>query len=299
VERLRKKLNSSRGASILIALLFLLLCMMVAASILMAAASNAGKLQSNRKEHQKYLILSSALQLVADELEEAVYTGKYTILTSTQTTTVTPWIENADGIGGWDETHATVTDTRTVYTCEQLEGELHFTSTPALKDKNVFSLLSDGLDKNFANYLKSVINSNVKTLTPAAGAGEQTLTVTVGNVDGIEIDPVTVKLSLRDDYRILLNASMPDDNDPSSGQLYTMKAELLPVKVPNFSNPNASDIWKDREPFPPTPPAPVVVPGTSKTTITYSSSVSHFYPVAGNTTTQVTWKLKSIQKGAG
>ena len=64
MERLREKLKSQCGASILLALLFLLLCMMVAASVLMAAASNAGKLCSNQEEHQKYLTVSSALWLV-------------------------------------------------------------------------------------------------------------------------------------------------------------------------------------------------------------------------------------------
>lgn len=74
---LRKKWNSSRGASILMALLFLLVCMMVGASVLMAASSNAGKIKSNREEQQKYLTLSSALTLICDELESVEYVGKY------------------------------------------------------------------------------------------------------------------------------------------------------------------------------------------------------------------------------
>lgn len=77
MEMLRKKWNSSRGASILMALLFLLVCMMVGASVLMAASSNAGKIKSNREEQQKYLTLSSALTLICDELESVEYVGKY------------------------------------------------------------------------------------------------------------------------------------------------------------------------------------------------------------------------------
>lgn len=77
MDRLRKKLHSSRGASILLALLFLLVCMMVGASVLMAAVSNAGKLRSNREEQQKYLTLSSALTLMCGELERVEYVGKY------------------------------------------------------------------------------------------------------------------------------------------------------------------------------------------------------------------------------
>ncbi len=78
MEPLRKKWNSQRGASILLALLLLLVCVMVAASVLMAAASSAGKSRSGREEQQKYLTLSSALALVSDQLTQSEYRGKYT-----------------------------------------------------------------------------------------------------------------------------------------------------------------------------------------------------------------------------
>lgn len=77
MKRLKAKLHSERGASILLALLMLLVCMMVGASVLAAAVSNAGKARSNRTEQQKFLNLSSAIQLVADEIQRAEYTGKY------------------------------------------------------------------------------------------------------------------------------------------------------------------------------------------------------------------------------
>ena len=77
MEALKNKFKSRRGASILLAMLFLLVCMMVGASIVMAAASNAGKLDSSKKEQQKYLTLSSALNLLVDELESVKYVGVY------------------------------------------------------------------------------------------------------------------------------------------------------------------------------------------------------------------------------
>ncbi len=79
MRRLREKLHSESGASILLALLMFLVCGMVASSILAAATSNAGKARSNQVEHQKYLTLSSAIRLVADELERAEYTGQYNL----------------------------------------------------------------------------------------------------------------------------------------------------------------------------------------------------------------------------
>ena len=77
MEALKEKLNSRRGASILLALLFMLMCILVAASVVMAASSNAGKIKSNKEEQQKYLTLSSAVNFLVDELESVEYVGKY------------------------------------------------------------------------------------------------------------------------------------------------------------------------------------------------------------------------------
>ena len=66
-----RRISFPSGASILLALLFFLVCAMVGASVLMAAASNAGKSRSSREEQQKYLTLSSAMQLVCDESSTA------------------------------------------------------------------------------------------------------------------------------------------------------------------------------------------------------------------------------------
>ena len=74
MESAAKKLKNSRGASIILALVFLLVCVMVGSSVLMAASSNAGRSRSNRQEQQLYLFLSSALQLVEDDLTGAEYT---------------------------------------------------------------------------------------------------------------------------------------------------------------------------------------------------------------------------------
>ena len=77
MDALRRKWTGCQGASILLALLFLLVCMTAGASVLMAAASNAGKIKSNKVEQQKYLVLSSALTLLCDELTGVEYVGAY------------------------------------------------------------------------------------------------------------------------------------------------------------------------------------------------------------------------------
>ena len=82
LNRCKKKLNSRRGASFLLALLFFLVCGLVASSVLMAASSNAGRSRSSREEHQTYLTISSAVRLLCDELNAAEYRGRYQGLAS-------------------------------------------------------------------------------------------------------------------------------------------------------------------------------------------------------------------------
>ena len=87
MKRLKEKLKSKDGASLILSLLVFLLCIMVAASILAAAVSNAGKARSDRVEQQRYQALSSAMRLVCGELEKVEYKGKYRVYTLTDTTT--------------------------------------------------------------------------------------------------------------------------------------------------------------------------------------------------------------------
>ena len=68
--RLRQKLRSRRGASILIALVFFLLCLTVGGVVLTAATASAGRLAAQRQTQQDYLTVSSAAALVRDSVEE-------------------------------------------------------------------------------------------------------------------------------------------------------------------------------------------------------------------------------------
>lgn len=83
MNRLKGKLRSEDGASLLLSLLVFLLCVLVAATVLAAAVSNAGRVRSNRAEQQRYQTLSSAMRLICGELEKTEYTGKYKYYTWT------------------------------------------------------------------------------------------------------------------------------------------------------------------------------------------------------------------------
>ena len=93
---LRQKLNSQRGASILIAMVFFLLCLTVGAVVLTAATANAGRLASRRQEEQNYLTVSSAARLLRDELAGAEF----------QVVTTSVYMPDDEGVAGETSTDA-------------------------------------------------------------------------------------------------------------------------------------------------------------------------------------------------
>lgn len=117
MERLGKKLRSESGASILLGLLIFLVCVMVGSSVFAAAASNAGKAKSNRVEQQKYLTLSSAIQLVADEIQQADYTGRYKRWLWDVTTTT---VDKTDPLNP-----VTTEEKKSYFYCEQISCEAY------------------------------------------------------------------------------------------------------------------------------------------------------------------------------
>lgn len=233
---LRKKLNSRRGATILLALLFLLLCMMVCASLLMAAVSNAGKARRNRVEQQKYLTLSSGLQLICQDLAAAKYQGQYTY---TAEEAVKEGAEKDPTTGDYKPE-----DKYTIHTYTQLTG----TYTPAVK---ALEPLRDDMDILFAKNFRLPsaeeqfgdeypykplpipdrdappkepyqLTLKLKDLTAAdyPGLGEETVTVTVQLIQATGVIRLTAALG-----------GAPNPADPGAFH-YTMEAELVPKQKP-------------------------------------------------------------------
>lgn len=261
MEALRAKLKSRDGASILLALLFMLVCMMVAASILMAAVSNAGRVRSGREEHQKYLVLSSALQLVCGELDGAAYCGKYNYERREED-------EDGDGIGDYH-----------IHTYTQQKGS--FTFNGGLEEK-ILPLVND-LDRIFADqfvldadeqmpgdlyYYTKREDSAMQprgpfTLTLTADVDPSILPDRVGAAKEVTItEEVTITVELEKPSGILHVTAALGSKD-ASGYIYTMEAELEPDNRPE--------------------------------------NILKLGTVAGidTETVKITWRLVSVTKGAG
>lgn len=215
---LKKKWNSSRGASILMALLFLVICMMVGASVLMAASSNAGKVRSNREEHQRYLALSSALTLLCDELESVEYHGRYDYERKEVTH------REDDGQGGTREVFDYY-----LHTYTQKPGEIRKKDNAGDWELNqqVLPLYND-LDwvfaGNFPSFRKDGENEyHYVPFTKIVQSGPYTLELAVeaGEAYGILAEPVVITAELRaNDGGISLTASLKEHPE------YVMRAVL-------------------------------------------------------------------------
>ena len=83
MQAIRRKLNSQRGASMLMALLLMLVGIMVSAVIISAATSAAVNKRSEKEQQQAYLAVSSAAELVRDDFQSL--TGRYKDVTTTTT----------------------------------------------------------------------------------------------------------------------------------------------------------------------------------------------------------------------
>lgn len=99
MKKLKNKLASRRGATLLFALLVFLLCVLAGTAALTAAATNSGRYTHMASDQQKYLAVSSAVELVKNELTK--YEFKVTF-DRVETTTYRDW-----------PTESTTTDTVT------------------------------------------------------------------------------------------------------------------------------------------------------------------------------------------
>lgn len=67
--KIKEKLRSSKGASLIIALVFMLFCAMVGSAVLAAATANGGRIAALKSDQQAYLNQRSAATLLSDELQ--------------------------------------------------------------------------------------------------------------------------------------------------------------------------------------------------------------------------------------
>lgn len=206
---LKRKLQSQRGASLLLALLFLALCSLVSATILMAAVSNAGKARSNLREHQSYLALSSAVDLICDEIVRSEYQGKYHYREEVEETSVKD-----------PETGEETIETTIKYHFTQLEGSCAYKEADT--ESQLTGLLKNDLDTLFARQIESTLDKDKFATWEVKGEGIFTHTWKVHPQTGTALDEKEVEVQLKvveESYAIELTAQLDG---------YQLQAELTP-----------------------------------------------------------------------
>lgn len=189
--RISHKLNSTRGASLILALLFLLVCLSTGAVVLTAASANAGRQARNAAEQQAYLAVSSAMELVKEEFtggSPITFQGTYI---ATDTEIYHPEVTDPETGAVTTEAH-----TETLPTAYSANGSLTRGSllTAAGTDLNrlYLSTLSIGAAPVKMNYALTVsagaelpeVTGHLRVLTASGKEGPQfTILVTLA-VDG-------------------------------------------------------------------------------------------------------------------
>lgn len=216
---LKRKLQSQRGASLLLALLFLALCSLVSATILMAAVSNAGKARSNLREHQSYLALSSAVDLICDEIVRSEYQGRYHYEEEIIETPVED-----------PETGEETIETTIKYHFTQREGSC--THKGADTESQLTGLLKKDLDTLFARQIESTLDQDKFTEWEVQSGGTFAHTWKVHPQTGTALDEKEVEVQLKvveESYAIELTAQLDG---------YQLQAELTPsTNRPFLPNP--------------------------------------------------------------
>ncbi len=267
MKRLSEKLSSQSGASILLAMLMFLVCCMVAASILAAAASNAGRMRSGRVEQQKQLALSSAIKLVCGELENAKYTGNYTIYR---------WTVETSSMDEWGNQIY-----ERYFYCKQTEGEYSdgLASLVPLKEEldHAFSrqFSKPGFGKQDESEVEDDMLKHKLTVSLPTGLEGYPYPAVSANPKVYEIpSDVTMEVTFNHDtWHITVKAWLGTDS-VSGGSADMMSAELKAVEVPTV---NCNTEGRSAGSFPPT-----------------GTLVEN---VSGNDVAEVKWKLNWIKKG--
>ena len=203
-----EKLNSRRGASFLLALLFFLICALTASTVLMAAASGAGRTRGGLEEHQRYLALSSAVRTLCDELTACQYQGRYHYRVELH------YGEDEEGNQIVTGSTSYLTRQTGLYRYQAGNGEAGLSGLLRPVFDSIFAL-------EFTNGLADVVNRGndvfvadvTRALTVTPSSGEAAL-------DG---EPVTVSLTVRQSYEMVLVARMGD---------YAVQAQLTPDANP-------------------------------------------------------------------
>ncbi|MCF2615671.1 hypothetical protein JQM68_00480 [Oscillibacter valericigenes] len=260
MERVREKLHSRTGASLLIALLFFLVAMTVGAVVLTAASANAGRIQKNRQEQQNYLAVASAAGLLREDITGApclTFIGSYRRID----TEIITYYESTNAETG-EVTTWTTTEHKTEY---KKDADDESASDGTGLDENS-KLLTNGIVS-----LDDTYYATVPELCCAAPKQNLEKDLEFKENDELDIPAVKGKITIQTygNERYTIRVQLNSQRNGVSSNVMTM------VFAPKVSGPE-----------------------TTVSTRSWSAGDSHFTEVTTTYTTTVTWEEPVIRKGA-
>ena len=251
MKRIREKLHSTRGASILFAALVFILCAFAGAAALTAAAANAGRFSHAERDQQKYLSVAAAADLFREEVgpQRLEFTQA---LTETRT-----WEYDADNNLKYnDPTYALGSVTWRWFDGEKWHGTDATDPgiTPDLGDDKTAALLkSVAVDYCQELFEAQVIPADWYTKTgttrPTPSAyTPRTLTVT--GPAALGLDTVYVTVSMDNAYTMIMTLGAAEDGaGMDGGKLPPLAYKMtlrLPAKTSQTVDANTSTTGEDK-----------------------------------------------------
>lgn len=176
-----RKLNSRSGISLAISLVFFLLCAMVGAVVMSAASVSAGNTARERQLYRETQALTSAADLLSQDIQAMTFTGSYS-----RTETVTTTVDSTGNTGT-----SVATDVKYAREAPKLEGSTLFGVT-----KKADGTYTDHLNLTQRFYMNQSVLSDG---TPAQPAPQ---TISFGAVEAQNIPEVTGSITVEEDYTL-------------------------------------------------------------------------------------------------
>lgn len=225
-ERLKKKIRSNRGASIVIALMLFLVCAAVGAVVLTAGTAAAGRASQQEKMDRRYYSVLSAAELVRDQLDGQSYTVVRTkTVTSSESGTFDPKSVPIPGPGG----------TEYASKCTYKNGAGSVSRSDSLLSEAIYQYIFGSAAEYVSGY-NNLDAYNAGSFTGNATEDLATLTLTPGS-DAL---PVQMTVGMLEDgsLRITL-VNLAENGDPApAGSVFTMELTVSAVFSDNSDSPS-------------------------------------------------------------
>lgn len=278
----KQKLQSNRGASMILVLALFLVCVMVSSVILAAASSGISRNAQRAKQQNGYLAISSASDLILEEMDIlGTYVGKnITGRYGCQDCTVEGYIEYEGG---------------TVYGV-RLDAE--YTSNPADKDY-VSNPLDDGhllIQKSHDPYVYAITDGEKTTLDGIMGEMFQRGCTQVFTTGASYSEKMTIALSNSDERMPDVTCLFTMDSDYNiSFQLSTEETDYS-IVISSVAEVKVSDITESTDV---TDVHTIYYKKFDDATGSYTSKKEEWViPIeVTTTTTEISWGAPKVEKG--